>query len=154
MSKAESAQSSKLLKVLVVDDNRYVTESLAAVLRDYGCHVATAENGVAALASCQQSAPDVLVSDLRMPLMDGPQLAARVCTLFPACKIILFSGTVPCDTFVSCPKCHDCFFPLFARPVNPPKLVDMVLGRVTSQATQTDKPNPREQSSRHCDKGC
>jgi len=60
--------------VLVVDDEPEITSLLAEVLSAQGCRVETASNGMEALRKLQEQAFDVIVSDLRMPEMDGPGL--------------------------------------------------------------------------------
>jgi len=57
---------------LVVDDDRDIRESVQEILKDEGFEVATARNGVEALAYLRSSPPPVLVLlDLSMPVMDG-----------------------------------------------------------------------------------
>jgi len=63
----------------VVDDDRAVRESLADVLRDEGYDVETAANGRVALTHLEAGlAPDVVLLDLMMPVMDGWSLLARL----------------------------------------------------------------------------
>ena len=75
--------------VLLVEDNHDVREGLARVLRRSGYHVATAENGLDALAKLEGGRFGAVISDIMMPVMDGirlyqvievrhPQMAKRV----------------------------------------------------------------------------
>jgi len=66
------------LKVLIVDDDNETREFLRIVLQDLGAEVETASDGREALARLQNSLPDVLVSDIGMPEMDGYQLIRKV----------------------------------------------------------------------------
>ncbi len=61
-------------RVLVVDDDTWHRERAAAVMRDSGYTVVTADNGVQALQEAMQQAPDVILSDVQMPVLDGWQL--------------------------------------------------------------------------------
>jgi len=61
-------------RVLVVDDDRDVAEALADVLRDIGYAVDIASNGAVALERLQQQPYEVIVTDLRMPVLDGEGL--------------------------------------------------------------------------------
>ena len=54
--------------------------------------IGSADNGVKALEMVEESQPDVLVTDIKMPYMDGMELSDRVKTAFPATKILLFTG--------------------------------------------------------------
>jgi CheY-like chemotaxis protein len=65
-------------RVLLVDDQPDIVESLALILRGSGYSVHTAEDGVWALQVAETLRPDVMVVDLGMPRMDGFQLARRV----------------------------------------------------------------------------
>jgi CheY-like chemotaxis protein len=59
------------LGVLLVDDNPDVREGLARVLRRSGFEVATAENGLDALAKLEGEEFRAVISDIMMPVMDG-----------------------------------------------------------------------------------
>jgi len=67
-----------LKRLLVVDDEPNLLRAVAAVLRDENFDVTTARNGREALISVAQSQPDLIVSDVRMPGMDGFELARRL----------------------------------------------------------------------------
>lgn len=69
---------SPVRKVLVVDDDENASEALAALLTDDGFEVATAADGEAALAQVESFGPDVVLTDLRMPRLDGGRLARRL----------------------------------------------------------------------------
>lgn len=71
------------MEVLLADDDVRVRDGLAKVLRRYGFRVETAENGVAALAELQQKPYDAIVSDIRMPIMDGMRFYQRLAADFP-----------------------------------------------------------------------
>ena len=65
---------------LVVDDDRSVVKVLSETLRRKGFAVVAAYDGLEALASLEQRVPDIIVTDLRMPKMDGYDLIQRVKT--------------------------------------------------------------------------
>ena len=65
---------------LVVDDDRSVVKVLSETLRRKGFAVVAAYDGLEALASLDQRVPDIIVTDLRMPKMDGYELIQRVKT--------------------------------------------------------------------------
>lgn len=71
------------MDLLLADDDERVRDGLAKVLRRYGFRVETADNGVAALAEVQQNRYDAIVSDIRMPLMDGMRFYQRLAADFP-----------------------------------------------------------------------
>ena len=65
-------------RILVVDDQRTNAEMLAGLLRNLGYEVDTALDGAAALEQMQAKAPDLVVSDIMMPRMDGFELCRRI----------------------------------------------------------------------------
>jgi DNA-binding NarL/FixJ family response regulator len=62
-------------RILVVDDEAKLLRAVAVTLREEGYEVSTASGGAEALVSASASVPDLVVSDIRMPRMDGYQLA-------------------------------------------------------------------------------
>ena len=78
--------------ILVVDDeprNRFV---LAATLKGHGYEVAQAASGWEALKICARLRPDVVITDLRMPELDGADLASQIHATWPETAVILTSG--------------------------------------------------------------
>lgn len=63
------------MRVLVVDDDEAIGEFVGWVLTDEGHEVTTAENGAVALKLLEHVSPDVILLDMRMPVMDGWQFA-------------------------------------------------------------------------------
>jgi CheY-like chemotaxis protein len=64
------------MRVLVVDDERAICEVVSAALADEGHEVVTAAHGAAALDLIGEAPPDLILLDMRMPVMDGWQFAA------------------------------------------------------------------------------
>ena len=80
-------------QLLLVEDEPLVRKATARMLTRLGYEVITAENGVEALALCREGADfAVVVSDVVMPQMGGPQLANALQGLERAPKVLLVSG--------------------------------------------------------------
>jgi CheY-like chemotaxis protein len=80
--------------VLVVDDDRRITQMLALVLEGEGYLVQTAGNGEEALAQLAGAAFDVVITDVRMPRMDGPALYRELRARHPGLlhRLIFITG--------------------------------------------------------------
>lgn len=65
-------------RLLVIDDEPNLLRAVAAVLRGEGFEVSTARSGREALVAVAKITPDLIVSDVRMPGMDGFELARRL----------------------------------------------------------------------------
>jgi CheY-like chemotaxis protein len=80
--------------ILVVDDDSAICEVLAVLLEDAGYGVRTAPDGLAALAAIAEDAPDLLITDLYMPRLDGTALIARVRRERPDLPILVLSAGI------------------------------------------------------------
>lgn len=79
-------------KVLCVDDEPNILSSLRRLLRANGYQVLVADSGAAGLAVLQQEAVDVIISDMRMPQMNGAQFLAAARAAWPATMRLLLTG--------------------------------------------------------------
>jgi DNA-directed RNA polymerase subunit RPC12/RpoP len=85
------------VRVLIVDDEPVILHTLSAVLETEGFAVRVAEDGFAALKALRETAPDILISDLRMPNMSGFELLSIVRRRFPHVPVIAISGEYVTD---------------------------------------------------------
>ena len=65
-------------KVLVVDDEVHIVHVVAIKLRHNGYEVISAENGAEALELALKENPDIIVTDVQMPLMSGPEFVQKL----------------------------------------------------------------------------
>lgn len=81
-------------KILLVDDEPAILQSLSIALTEYGYAVSTAADGAEALNLLQLQQFDVLISDIVMPMTDGFELAKHVQRQYPSMTIQLISGYI------------------------------------------------------------
>lgn len=74
----EGVTKTKRARILVADDDRLILHTLAVGLRDAGYEVLVADEGEQVLAICAEARPDIVMLDVRMPGMSGPEVAARL----------------------------------------------------------------------------
>jgi UDP-3-O-acyl N-acetylglucosamine deacetylase len=91
-------------KVLVVDDEERVVQSIAGVLEDEGFQVASAKSGEEAIGIFQQEKPDVTLVDIWMPGMDGIEVLKRLKGISPDCQVIMISGHATISTAMTAVK--------------------------------------------------
>jgi CheY-like chemotaxis protein len=128
--------ASKRPCILCVDDEPRVTEGLALLLRrEY--RVITAAGGAEALERLQEiGAPAVVVSDMRMPGMDGAELLKSVRRLYPETSRILLTGEPGRDAVVSAIN-EGQIFRFLTKPCAPDQVLAAIEAGVTYHRLQT-----------------
>lgn len=84
-----------MYNMIIVEDEKSIRENLqkGILWEKYGFHiVAEAANGEEALEKIEKLHPDVLLTDIKMPFMDGLELARIVHSLYSNIKIVIISG--------------------------------------------------------------
>jgi CheY-like chemotaxis protein len=79
-------------RLLVVDDDEDWVEAITEFLQEEGYEVTSVSNGCAALEVLSYSEPMVLLTDIRMPVMDGRELLAKVREQYARVPVIVVSG--------------------------------------------------------------
>jgi DNA-binding response OmpR family regulator len=65
-------------KILIVDDDPQILELYSIILKDAGYEVDQAEHALAAIAAIVRAAPDLILADIRMPIVDGVGLVTEL----------------------------------------------------------------------------
>jgi len=91
-------------RILVVDDDRSQREELAGFLRDLGAEVTEAGDGQEALEMVTRQAPDLCLSDVRMPRMDGTRLLEEIHRINPEVCVVLVTAFGTVRDAVACLK--------------------------------------------------
>src|SRR5262249_60936322 len=87
-------------RVLIVDDEANARTALAELLRDEGYAVETAADGFKALPKLEEFAPDVVVTDLKMPGLSGLELMDKLRERDPSCITIVMTAFGAIETAV------------------------------------------------------
>ena len=83
-----------MARILLIEDQTDVLESVAALLRTGGHSVETASSGEAALRLFESTRPELVITDILMPDMDGLELIHRLRDLDANVKVIAVSGAM------------------------------------------------------------
>jgi len=103
-------------KILLVEDEENVLLPFAKQLREEGYQVDCAEDGQVALGKWEQGIYDVIVVDLRLPLLDGQELIRIIKEKQPATQIIILSGQGEEEDLIRAVNQH--VFAYFKKPVD------------------------------------
>ena len=120
---------SEATKVLIVEDDPSLRTVIRMVLEQARYEVLEARHGIAALELMESDMPDLVVADLRMPLMDGVELIGRMRSSQKTASvpIVLLSGLLP-DPEVT--KLADA---VVAKPFEPADLVAAISGSLDAR---------------------
>jgi DNA-binding NtrC family response regulator len=92
------------MKVLIVDDERAIRNSLGEILTDEGYEVDTAEDGAQALEKVEKDKYDVVFCDIKMPGMDGVEVLGKFTEMGLDAAVVMISGHADIETAVDCIK--------------------------------------------------
>jgi DNA-binding response OmpR family regulator len=116
--------------VLVVDDEPLIAETLATILNGYGLAAITAFDGGEALELARLIPPQMLLSDVALPGMDGLTLAKEITARIPDCEVILFSGQYSTSDLVTMHHVEGRDFVTLIKPVHPMDMLARVFERL------------------------
>lgn len=108
--------------IVVVDDERRIADTLVLILNSKGYAAEAAYDGASALEICQQKTPDLVLSDVVMPGMNGIELAIAIRQQFRGCHVLLFSGQADTAEILEEAKRRGYAFDLLAKPIHPEEL--------------------------------
>lgn len=108
-----------LTRVLVVDDEQIIADSLALILRGQGLDARAAYSGEDAAALALAWKPDVVISDVIMGKMDGVSLALYLAQALPACKVLLMTAQIATEPLLAESKKLGHDFQILTKPFTP-----------------------------------
>jgi len=106
-----------------VDDERVIADTLAIILNQNGFDASAVYTGTAAVDRARESRPDLIISDVIMPDMNGIEAAIRIRQILPSCKILLFSGQAATADLLEKARTQGHEFEILAKPVHPQDLL-------------------------------
>jgi CheY-like chemotaxis protein len=115
-------------KVLVLDDERIIADSIAMILNRSGFDAVAHYDGESAIEFIHKECPDILLSDVMMPNLNGLQVADKVRNHCPGTRIVLISGNAATPNLLeqACPGGTP--FEVLAKPIHPSHLLQILRG--------------------------
>lgn len=110
-------------RVLVVDDECLIANTLAQILTASGFEAKAVYSGETAVIAARELQPDVLITDVMMGGISGIEAAMRITKILPACRIILFSGQAATADLLARAEAKGQHFELLSKPVHPKVLL-------------------------------
>jgi CheY-like chemotaxis protein len=114
--------------ILVVDDEPTITDSLVTILNQSGFDATGVYSGVDAAERARTACPDILLTDIVMPQIDGITLAASVLHCCPATRIVLISGQAATADYLERAQAQGYQFEFLPKPIHPRELLNRLAG--------------------------
>ena len=123
-------------RIFVVDDEFVIATTLATILQRSGFDAVSFTEPLKALDAAKIKAPDLLISDVMMPVLSGIDLAIRMKKEYPDCKILLFSGQAATANLLEAARKEGHDFELLSKPIHPSEFL-LKVKLVTEHSTVT-----------------
>jgi CheY-like chemotaxis protein len=115
-------------RILVVDDEHLIADTIVAILRRDGFEAAPAYSGSEAVQEASKLCPDIMLSDFYMPDMNGLETAKLVRGLCPRVKVVFLSGHAPSLEFLGHLDKQEFDYELLSKPIDPDVLLAALRG--------------------------
>ncbi len=112
------------MRILVIDDEKSLADTLVMILQRNGYEAACAYTGSEALEKIDSFRPDCVISDVIMPGMIGTELCAKIESRLPDCRILLFSGQGSTTEMIESARANGHSWELLPKPMDPRELLE------------------------------
>jgi CheY-like chemotaxis protein len=119
----ESEVQSPVPRILVVDDERVIADTIVQILNRSGFIAEAAYNGEEAVERAKRHCPELVLSDVLMPVLDGVSAAIAIREHCPDTRIILFSGQAATVEILARARERGHTFELLPKPIHPTQLL-------------------------------
>jgi CheY-like chemotaxis protein len=113
-------------RILIVDDERMIADTLSVIFRGAGYETYTAYNGQLGLDAARNLAPKLVLSDVVMPELDGVSMAMQIRKSQPEVRVLLFSGQAGTSDLLRSAEEKGFHFELLEKPIHPDEIMRRV----------------------------
>jgi DNA-binding NtrC family response regulator len=110
-------------RIFIIDDEKNIADTLAMILRRASHQVNVFYDAQSALVELAVCCPDLIITDVFMPEMNGIEMAVLARRRHPACQILLFSGNAVTSDLLKDVREQGYDFELLAKPIHPTELL-------------------------------
>ena len=122
-SQTQSRPQAARKRVLVIDDEPSIADSLTEILIGHGYDALAFHSGLTAIDSARDCCPDLVISDVVMPKLNGVDTVLAIRELCPSTKILLFSGQAGTTTILEAARAEGHEFEMLPKPIHPEQLL-------------------------------
>lgn len=115
-----------LPRIYIVDDEPITASTLASILNLSGFKATSFTNPLEALQSALANGPDLLISDVVMPILNGIELAIQLKATCPTCEILLISGRATASSLLEDAFASGHDFDFLPRPIHPNNVIRQI----------------------------
>jgi CheY-like chemotaxis protein len=116
----------KKLRIIVVDDESLIAETVAEILNGAGFEATAVFDGAAAIELAKTWQPQVVLSDVIMPGLNGVETGIKIREMIPRCEIVLFSGQAATVDLLEQARKQNHRFQILAKPISPERLISII----------------------------
>ena len=110
-------------RILVIDDEVNIADSLTEILTDHGYEATACYSGEAAIETARSLCPDMVISDVVMPALNGVDTMLAILEICPLARIILFSGQAGTADILREARAAGHQFEFLPKPIHPEQLL-------------------------------
>jgi CheY-like chemotaxis protein len=110
-------------RVIVADDERVIADTLAYILNQAGFEASAVYTGTEAVELARSLRPNLLITDVMMPDMNGIDAAIHIRGILPSCRVLLFSGQAATADLLDQARQRGYEFDILSKPVHPQDLI-------------------------------
>jgi CheY-like chemotaxis protein len=115
-------------RILVIDDETLIAETVVEILKEEGFEATAVSTGSSAIELAETLRPDIVLSDVIMPGLNGIETGIRIRQIVPGCRIILFSGQAATVDLLEKARQQGHRFDILAKPIRPEQLISVIRG--------------------------
>ena len=111
---------------MVIDDDMNIRSALSRELRFHGFNIIPAETGLMALNKLEEQEVDLVLVDMRMPVMGGIEFIKQAVIEHPTIQVIILSGTITKEVMASIAPYRENIIDVIAKPWDQDSLVNLI----------------------------